>query len=140
MQNSVLTDPVPGAVASVLADGAYDGAPVYRAIAARQPPPFPAVMIPPRVTAVRSAVAGTPPSPRDQHIQRIQEKGRRGWEKAVGDGKRSLVETTMFRYKTLIGPRLRARTLPTQKVEARIACSVLNRMTQLGKPISQRVR
>jgi hypothetical protein len=45
----------------------------------------------------------------------------------------------MFRYKTLIGPTLRARKLAAQKVEARVACSVLNRMTQLGTPISQRV-
>jgi hypothetical protein len=37
----------------------------------------------------------------------------------------------MFRYQTLIGPRLRARTLPAQKNEVRIACSVINRMTQL---------
>ena len=80
------------------------------------------------------------PSLRDQHIQMIQEKGRRSWEKAVGYGKRSLVETAMFRYKTLIGPRLRARTLATQKVEAKMACAVINRMTQLGMPSSQRVR
>jgi hypothetical protein len=58
----------------------------------------------------------------------------------VGYGKRSLVETAMFRYKTLIGPRLRARTFATQQGEAMMACSVLNRMTQLGMPISQRVR
>ena len=37
-------------------------------------------------------------------------------------------------------PRLRARILATQKAEARLACSVINRMTQLGMPISQRVR
>jgi 3-deoxy-D-manno-octulosonic-acid transferase len=70
----------------------------------------------------------------------IQEKGRRGWEKAVGYGKRSLVETAMFRYKVLIGPTLRARKQAAQKSEARIACVVINRMTQLGLPISQRVR
>jgi hypothetical protein len=69
----------------------------------------------------------------------IQEKGRRGWEKAVGYGKRALVETALFRYKTLIGPTLRARTIAAQRTEARIACSVLNRMTQLGMPISQRI-
>ena len=79
-------------------------------------------------------------SPRDRHIEVIQKKGRRGWEKAVGYGQRSLVETAMFRYKTLIGPRLRARTLPAQKNKARIACLVINRMTQLGMPMSQRVR
>ncbi|MBV9039283.1 MAG: hypothetical protein JO182_32675 [Acidobacteriaceae bacterium] len=106
----------------------------------RQPLSPPAVIIPPRVTAVPSSATDEMPSPRDRHIQIIQEQGRRGWEKAVGYGKRALVEAAMFRYKTLIGPRLRARTLATQKVEARMACSVIHRMTQLGMPISQRVR
>jgi hypothetical protein len=50
------------------------------------------------------------------------------------------VETAMFRYKTLIGPALRARTLATQKTETRIACGVINRMTELGMPILQHVR
>ena len=77
------------------------------------------MIIPPRITAVLRSKTETSPSWRDQHIQMIQEKGRRSWEKAVGYGKRSLVETAMFRYKALIGPRLRARTLATQKVEAR---------------------
>jgi hypothetical protein len=131
---------IPGSLASVLADGAYDGEPVYRAVAQRQPQPPPAVIIPPRATAVLGPTTGTVPSLRDRHIQMIQEKGRRGWERAVGYGQRSLVETAMFRYKTLIGPTLRARKFEAQQVEARVACSVLNRMTQLGMPISQRVR
>src|SRR3954451_10892629 len=46
----------------------------------------------------------------------------------------------MFRYKALIGPRLRTRTLPAQESEARITCAVINRMTPLGRPRSQRVR
>jgi hypothetical protein len=50
-----------------------------------------------------------------------------------------LVETALFRYKTLIGPTLRARKWAAQKVEARIACSVLNRRTELGMPVSQRI-
>jgi hypothetical protein len=58
----------------------------------------------------------------------------------VGDGKRSLVETAMFRYKTLIGPTRRARKFAAQQVEARVASSAINRMTQLGMPISQRVQ
>ena len=45
----------------------------------------------------------------------------------------------MFRYKTIIGRGLRARTLPGQKTEARVACSVLNRMARLGMPVSQRI-
>jgi len=46
----------------------------------------------------------------------------------------------MFPYKALIGPTLRARKFEAQQVEARLACSVINRMTELGMPISQRVR
>jgi hypothetical protein len=126
-------------ITSVTADGTYDGEPVYHAIAARQPHSPPAVIIPPRATAVPSSRTDTTPSPRDRHIYMIQEKGRRSWHKAVSYGKWALVETAMFRYKTLIGPKLRARTMTTQKTEARVACSVINRMTQLGMPVSQRI-
>jgi Transposase DDE domain len=99
---------------SVMADGAYDAEPVYRTMAARQPDSPPAAVLPPRATAVLGPTPDTAPSRRDRHMQRIQEKGRRGGESAVGDGKRSLVETAMFRYQTVIGPRWRALTFPTQ--------------------------
>ena len=134
-----MLDQISGPIGSVTADGAYDGEPVYRAVAERQPDPPVVVVIPPRSTAVPSAAAGTTPSQRDQHIQMIRDKGRLGWQTAVGYGRRALGETTMFRYKTVIGPGLRARTLPAQKTEARVGCSVLNRMTRLGMPVSQRI-
>jgi hypothetical protein len=38
----------------------------------------------------------------------------------------------------IIGRSLRAWTLPAQKTEAKVACLVLNRMTRLGMPVSQR--
>ena len=44
----------------------------------------------------------------------------------------------MFRYKTIVGRSLWDRTLPAQKTEVRVACSVLNRMTGLGMPVSLR--
>ena len=97
------------------------------------------VVIPPRATAVLSPGAGTMPSQRDRHLQLIRDKGRLGWQKAVGYGRRSLGETAMFRYKALIGRSLRARTLPAQRTEAKVGCSVLNRMTRLGMPVSQRI-
>src|SRR5215218_6047833 len=134
-----LLEQIPGPLASVIADGAYDGEPVYRAVAERQPDPPVAVIIPPRATATLSAAAGTTPSQRDQHIQMIQDKGRLGWQKTVGYGRRSLAETAISRYKTVIGRGLRVRTLPAQKTEARVGCSVLNRMTRLGMPVSQRI-
>ena len=127
-----------GPIASVTADGAYDGEPVYQAVAERQPDPPVAVVIPPRSTAVPSVAAGTTPSQRDKHIEMIRDKGRMAWQKTTGYGRRSHAETAMFRYKALIGSSLRARTLPAQKTETKVGCSVLNRMTSLGMPVSQR--
>ena len=69
----------------------------------------------------------------------LEERGRMGWQRATGDGRRSLGETAVFRYKAIIGRALRARNLPAQKTEAQAACSVLNRMTRLGMPVSQRI-
>jgi transposase len=132
-----LLDQISDPIASVTADGAYDGDPVYRVIAQRDPAA--AVIIPPRSTAVPSGTAETAPTQRDRHLQMIQERGRLGWQKAVNYGRRSLGEVAMMRYKTLIGRRLHARTLPPQKTEAAAACKVINVMTHLGMPVSQRI-
>jgi len=123
-----LLDPIPGPIASVTADGAYDGEPVYRAVAERQPDPPLAAIIPPRSTAVPSPDAGITPTQRARHIQMIGDKGRLTWQKTVGYGRRSHAETTMFRYKAIIGSSLRARTLSAQKTETKVGCLVLNRM------------
>ena len=111
---------------------------MYRAVSERQPDPPVAVVIPPRAGAVPGPTADTTPSQRDQHLRMIRDKGRMGWQKAVGYGRRSLAETAVFRYKAIIGRDLRARTLPAQKTEARVGCSVLNRMARLGMPVSRR--
>src|SRR5919199_1071722 len=81
-----LLDRIPGPIASVAADGAYDGEPVYRAVAERQPDPPAAVVIPPRATAVASPTADTAPSQRDGHIRMIQDRGRPGGQEAGGYG------------------------------------------------------
>ncbi len=65
--------------------------------------------------------------------------GRQAWKHESGYYRRSLAETTMFRFKTTFGPTLRARKLENQQTEARIKCAILNRMTQLGRPHSERV-
>jgi hypothetical protein len=132
-----LLDQISGPIASVTADGAYDGEPVYCIIAKRDPAA--AMIIPPRSTAVPSDNADTAPTQRDRHLRMIQERGRLGWQKAVNYGLRSLGEVAMMRYKTVIGRRLHARTLPTQKAEAAAGCKVLNVMTRLGMPVSQRI-
>jgi hypothetical protein len=131
---------IEGEIASVKADGAYDGEPTYQAIASRQPglPPT-VIIIPPRSTAVPGTQADRPPTQRDQHIRRIREEGRMAWQKATGYGRRSLAETGIGHYKAAIGPQLRARTLPSQQGEAALAIEVQGRMIQTAKPVSVRV-
>ncbi len=46
----------------------------------------------------------------------------------------------MHRYKTIVGRRLDARTLPNRKTEAKIGCTVLTRMTSLDMPVSIRIK
>jgi hypothetical protein len=46
------------------------------------------------------------------------------------------VENVFFRYKSIIGDRLRARHPKSQETEALIACNILDGMTTLGRPAS----
>jgi hypothetical protein len=132
-----LLDQIPSPIASLTADGAYDGEPIYQAVADHTPDA--AVIIPPRSTAVPSDTAETVPTQRDRHIEMIKERGRLGWQRLVDYGRRSLREVAMLRYKVLIGLSLHARTLSTQKTEAKVACKVINIMTSLDMPVSRRV-
>ena len=123
-------------IARVAADGAYDGAPTYDTIAAHGDDIQ--IVIPPRSTAVLSGELGPLEQQRDRHLEMITEKGRLAWQKATDYGQRSLVETTMGRFKALIGPRLRARGFAAQQTEAAIGVAVLNRMLAAGRPESVR--
>ncbi len=138
-QVPALFEQIEGEIASVTADGAYDGEPVYRAIAGHQPDPPPDVVIPPRASVVPSTEDAEPQSQRDRHIRLIAEKGRMAWQKATGYGRRSLAETAVGRYKAIIGAKLRARLFSTQQGEATIAVRVLNHMIRVAKPVSVRV-
>ncbi|MCW2239533.1 IS5 family transposase [Azospirillum canadense] len=131
-----LLDQITRPIGTLLADGACDGEPVYRAVSAHTPDAE--VIIPPRATAVPSDTAGSTPSQRDRHIQLIAQRRRLGWQRAVHYGRRSLAEVAMMRDKQLIGRSLRARCLPAQKVEAAVGCKVMNIMTRLGLPISRK--
>jgi transposase len=128
-QVAPLLDQIDGGIATLMADGAYDGAPIYATIAAHGDDIE--VVIPPRSTAVFSNEACSPLQ-RDCHLKMITEQGRLAWQKATDYGQRSLVETTMGRYKTLIGPRLRARDFAAQQTEAAIGVAVLNQCWRPG--------
>jgi hypothetical protein len=46
----------------------------------------------------------------------------------------------MYRYKTVVGRRLHARTLPNQRTDAKIGCDALNRMKTLVMPATARIQ
>jgi transposase len=130
-----LLDQIDAKVASLTADGAYDGEAVYDAVAERHPEA--AVIIPPRATARPNETTTTQ---RDRHIAEISKHGGMGWQRSSGYNRRSLAETAMYRYKTVVSRRLHARTLANQRTETKVGCSVLNRMTMLGMPVTVRIR
>ncbi len=74
-----------GPIASVTADGTYDGEPVCCAVAEPQSDPPVTVIILPRSTAVPSSAANTSTSSQcDEHIQIIRDKGRIAWQRTTG--------------------------------------------------------
>ncbi len=95
--------------------------------------------MPPRSTAVPSETAETAPTQRDRHLQSICEHGRVAWQKASGGTKRARGKAAIGRFKQVIGDGLRSRTDERRATEVNVAVHVLNRMLDLGRPISVRI-
>jgi Transposase DDE domain len=119
----------------VSGDGAYDQRKFYKACAARE---IDDVIVPPRRNALiwQHGNSTKPPLVRDQHVRCIRRIGRKRWKLEVGYHRRSLAETAVFRFKSIFGGSLMARTFDRQIVEALIKCRALNIMTRLGLPDS----
>ena len=94
-------------------------------------------MIPPQKPAVPGTESRSP-NQRDLHLDLINTEGQLVWQIATGYGQRALVEATMGRYKSLIGPRLRSRGFEAQRTEAAIGVAVLDRMLVAARPNSVR--
>ena len=93
------------------------------------------VVVPPTKTATVSRRRPRS-SARDRTIKKMKEIGRRRWKKVSGYQRQARVENAFFRYKSIIGAGLRARTPGGRAAEALLACNVLNQMTDLGRPAS----
>jgi len=130
-------DQVAASLASFTGDGAYDQDGVSAAVAERHPDA--AVIVPPRSTAVPSEAAEAKPTQRDRHLQFIAEHGRAAWQKASGYTKRARAEAAIGRFKQVIGDGLRSRTDQRRATEVDVAVHALNRMLELGRPISVRI-
>lgn len=98
-------------------------------------------MIPPRKEAKihQHGNRKAPPHPRDKNLRRIRKVGRKRWKQQSNYHRRSIAETTMFRFQVIFGGKLRSRKFDNQAVELFLQCMALNRMIQLGKPESDKV-
>ena len=74
----------------------------------------------PAFSVAPTVFGGTAPIRRDRHLEAIAKHGRMNWQRSSGYNRRSFAETAMYRYKTIIGRRLQARTLPNKRTEAKI--------------------
>ena len=127
-----LLDQIDGDVSRFIADGAYDGAPTSDLLMKLFGVDV-EIIIPPPKTAVISAEAAVNPTLRDQRISAICTGGRMDWQVSSGYNQRRRAERQMVRWKMVIGPKLKARSFPNQKTEAKIGTHILNKMTGLGR-------
>ena len=117
--------------ARVTADAAYDTIAFYAAATARD-----AIVVVPPNKAARVSRRRPRSSARDRTIRKMKQIGRRRWKAEAGYYRQARVENAVFRYKSIIGNRLRARAPGGQQAEVLIACHILNQMTDLGRPDS----
>ena len=119
---------VEGPLVRVTADAAYDTVAVYETAGARGA----TVVVPPARTANASGHGPRSPA-RDRTITLVKTLGRRHWKKASGYHRQSRVENTFFRYKSIIGDGLRARSPAGQgsEVGGRVLSS--NACTQIDE-------
>lgn len=118
-------------------DGIYDQEAVYEAVGHHSPGVK--VIVPPRKDSVLSNNSISVPSQRDRHIAEIWSNGRSKWKRQSGYYLQSHAENAFYRYKRIIGGRLRAKNDDAQKREAAIGCIILNRMLEMGVPLSYAV-
>lgn len=123
-------------IEKVLGDGGYDRRKVYNACQKRK---VKDIIIPPQKNAKifqHGNIKSVPPHPRDENLRAIRKTTRNKWKEKAGYHIRSLVETAMFRFKTIFGDKLNARNIKNQITECMLSLSILNKMTTLGMPDS----
>ena len=133
-QVSALLAQIEGAIHRFIGDGIYDQDPVFTAVMGHSPGAQ--IIIPPRKDAVLSPTAATSPSQRDRHLLEIERADRFQWKRTSGYYDQWYAENAFARFKRTFGGRLRAKRDEAQEREAQLACTLLNRMWELGRPQS----
>ena len=116
-QVCALLEQIHNPVVALSADGAYDAAAVYEAAQEKGAGRAVRLLIPPGRNAQLNPRPSAAQKERNRNILSIRELGRREWHTRSGYSMRSPVENTMHRFKTIIGRRMRSRTLAGQRVE-----------------------
>lgn len=130
-----LLEQIDAEVRRFIGDGAYDRRLVYDQVAGGGTKDV-VVVVPPRRCAAPDENAEGAWSQRNSHLARIEEIGRRAWLQESGYRRAG---NTFFRWKRILGDRLRSKHFETQRREAMIGCGVLNRMFEFGKARSQAI-
>ena len=132
-----LLEQVDDPVSRFTADAAYDRRPVYDLVGDLGTSRV-RIVIPPHRRAIPSS-GGDAWAQRNAALERIAAIGRQAWQKESGYRQQARVENPFGRYKRVLGEGLHARDAAGQEGEAMLACNVLNRMLDLGRPRSARV-
>lgn len=123
-------------IETLYGDGAYDLWDIYDVCMARNI----TLLAPPRANARDQYYEPTDrqyyPSQtlRNKMVRYAEKHGVTAWKQDTGYHKRSLSETAMYRFKTIFGANITARTLKRQQTQVKIRINALNEMTMLGMP------
>lgn len=115
----------------ILADPGYDGENIYQMLRARG--------IKPRIRPPNHLAARKAKTERQQNAEYQQSKGYHSWRNKNKYGRRELVENTFFRFKNSFGSKFLSRGNDNMKNEMKIKCQLLNKMFEIGKPVSVRI-
>ena len=129
---------IPGRLKSIRGDGAYDASELRKTGHLKGAK----MIVPPPKNATYKGSTDGWERERDASLAEIEglgggQEGRKLWKKLIGYHKRSLVETTIFRVKRMLGERLKARSSGAQRTEVICKCLVINKMNKIGLPKGQ---
>lgn len=136
-----LIEGIEGSIQQITGDGAYDKKGCYQAAYRKKAK---AVFPPQHNACVQRNKYKKDPSleMRDQSIIKIgrgedRKRRLREWKEANHYHRRSLVETMMFRMKSIFGDQIQSRTMENQRTDLLIRCYAMNKINLLGLPISK---
>lgn len=132
-----MLDQIDQRISKIGADGAYDKEKCWDLLKERHIQGI----IPPRVDAVywTDKSGKILDYERNKILKQIDRSSRKSWKKKSGYHRRSLSETAMMRFKVIYGEKLYSREFSRQQTETAVKIKMLNKMTQLGMPISVEV-